>query len=140
VKPVSVIAIGHFDDRRAALCVPRVAEQCHDRFIVDRIDSLGGVEQPVSIVDYSSRDHVWSLDDVERLTGNRTVLSVNVVDGTDELPQLEPSLRDNGTWSGEKAIWVIRTLVDGRVATDLVIDGSERVYEMQPDGTATLVR
>jgi hypothetical protein len=141
VTPGSIVAIGHFDDRRATLCAPRVVQQCRDRFVVDRVDSVSGEAQPMSVIDGVTRDQVWTIEDVERIDeAGASILSMTVVPGRDGLARVEPSLGGDAVWTAQRAIWVVRSLVDGRVSTDLIPDGSQRVYEMLPDGTARFVR
>ena len=44
--PVEITVAGHFHDRRATLCSSSGA--CWATFVVDRIDSIGGIAQPVT--------------------------------------------------------------------------------------------
>jgi len=44
--PVEITVTGHFHDRRATLCSS--AGDCWGTFVVDRIDSVGGIAQPVT--------------------------------------------------------------------------------------------
>jgi hypothetical protein len=44
--PVEITVIGHFHDRRATLCSS--SGDCWVTFLVDRIDSIGGIAQPVT--------------------------------------------------------------------------------------------
>lgn len=50
-----VTLIGHFDDRRAALCEPDVRQQCSDTFVVDRVAAVDG--QPLEVSTYALTDH-----------------------------------------------------------------------------------
>ncbi len=45
-EPVEITVTGHFHDRRATLCSS--PGDCWGTFVVDRIDSIGGIEQPVA--------------------------------------------------------------------------------------------
>jgi hypothetical protein len=44
--PVEITVTGHFHDRRATLCSS--SGDCWGTFVVDRIDSIGGIAQPVT--------------------------------------------------------------------------------------------
>ncbi len=48
--PLDVVFVGHFDDRRAALCPQAEVEACRDRFVVDAVASVHGVPQPRSVM------------------------------------------------------------------------------------------
>jgi hypothetical protein len=140
--PVLIIAIGHFDDRRASLCAATARAQCQDRFVVDRVDSVGGHVQDLSVADTRGANRVWTLDDIERLdplgpTDGR--LSVQVVNGRDKSLDIEPTLATEQYWSRQSAVWVVRDLVGGRLVTRVIADGAHRVYEIGADGTLTIV-
>ena len=52
-RPVELLVVGHFDDRRAAYCPKDEQQACRDRFVVDRVDRVDGVEQPLSATNLS---------------------------------------------------------------------------------------
>jgi len=140
--PVSIIAIGHFDDRRASLCAATARAQCQDRFVVDRVDSVEGHVQDLSVADTRGANRVWTLDDIERLdplgpTDGR--LSVQVVNGRDKSLDVEPTLATDEYWSRQSAVWVVRDLVGGRLVTRVIADGAHRVFEIGADGTLTII-
>jgi len=141
--PVDVVFIGHFDDRRAALCPDAEQAACRDRFVVDSVAIVHGVPQPVSKV-HDARGAVSSDEEIEAIVTNEApdspILSLTVVDGATGLAAIEPSL---GTGQenliDQPILWVVRVLESGRVVTYVVIDGSDAIYEMNPDGDAILV-
>ncbi len=82
--------------------------------------------------------------DVEAIVANEApqsqVLSMTVVDGPNELATFEPSL---GTGQqnliDQSILWIARVLESERISTYIVIDGSDAIYEMNPEGQAILV-
>jgi hypothetical protein len=140
--PVDLIAVGHFDDRRSGWCDPSQIDDCRDRFVVDRVEWVDGATQPLSLVIASGGDGplfapveatvIASLPD-------RPLLSAAVWRGAD-LGQVEPSLREERLGiTDQAAVWIVRLLDDGRAATYLVIDGTDRIYVVETDGQTVLV-
>ena len=141
-QPIEIVVIGHFDDRRSFACPSAVAQACRDRFVVDRVDLVGGQRLPTSVVDLVDADTASTSDAVERLVlaaapPGSTTLSMAAVGGNPGLGRIEPSL---GTGQGglidHRAIWSVRVLLDGRSVTYLVIDGSDAVFTIDDDGGA----
>ena len=142
LSPVDLIAVGHFDDRRSSWCDPSQIDDCRDRFVVDRVEWVDGATQPLSLVIASGADGplfapveatvIASLPD-------RPLLSAAVWRGAD-LGQVEPSLREERLGiTDQAAVWIVRVLDDGRAATYLVIDGTDRIYVVETDGQTVLV-
>jgi hypothetical protein len=140
---ISIVAIGHFDDRRAELCEVTMRAECRDRFVVDRLDSIDGQPVPASVFDQVNGNHVWRAVDVERVDGGDSdgrVLSVSVVSGSqNESLSIEPSLVTRSSWSGAQAVWIVRRLVESELVTHAIVDGTDRVFAIQDDGTLAFV-
>ena len=141
-QPIEIVVVGHFDDRRSFACPAAVEQACRDRFVVDRVDLVGGQRLPTSVVDLVDADTASTSDAVERLVlaaapPGSTTLSMAAVGGNPGLGRIEPSL---GTGQGglidHRAIWSVRVLLDGRSVTYLVIDGSDAVFTIDDDGGA----
>lgn len=139
--PVAVVFVGHFDDRRAELCPAAEQAECRDRFVVDRVAWVDGVEQPLSdaiSVDgtpvRSTLDEILAI--VARETTDSPVLSVVTADDAN-IRWIEPEL-----WSGHgpgrmvaiPVAWVVRVLEGGRAVTYAVRDGTDMIWEMTADG------
>jgi hypothetical protein len=135
--PVEVVVIGHFDDRRAFACPAAVAAACRDRFVVDRVDRVGGIEQPTSEVvevaaPRSRQADIESIVNAESPDGR--VLSIVVVDGETGIGRIEPALGSGaGGFIDAAATWTIRVLEGDRAVTYLVVDGSDAIFEMTAD-------
>ena len=70
---------------------------------------------------------------------DRPLLSAAVWRGAD-LGQVEPSLREERLGiTDQAAVWIVRVLDDGRAATYLVIDGTDRIFVVETDGQTVLV-
>ena len=143
--PIDVVFVGHFDDRRAALCPEAEQTACRDRFVVDAVASVAGRPPPRSVVARrrlarprpsrrsrrssptrrrSRRSCRWSsLDGSEGLASHRAVARRPVEQGLDRPARL----------------WVVRVLESERVVTYVVVDGTDAIYEMNPEGEAILV-
>ena len=141
--PVDVVLVGHFDDRRTALCPNAEQAACRDRFVVDAVAIVHGVHQPTSTL-HEIRGAKSSVAEIETIIANEApespILSMTVVDGPTGLAAIEPSLgtgQDN--LIDQPILWVVRVLESERVSTYVVIDGSDAIYEMNPDGDAILV-
>jgi hypothetical protein len=139
----SVVVIGHFDDRRAELCDATRRAQCRDSFVVDRLDSVDGQPVPTSVLDNVNGNHVWRFDDVEKFDAGdpaERILSVSVVSGSqNESLSIEPSLVTRSSWSGAGAVWLVRRLVGGALSTHAIVDGTDRVFAIQDDGSLRFV-
>ena len=140
----AIVAIGHFDDRRAQLCKAAVRAQCQDRFVVDRLHSVDEQLVPTSVFDQVDGNHFWRADDVEALEGrdpSERVLSMSVVSGTQNRSlSIEPSLMTRSSWISAEAVWIVRRLVHGDVVTHAIVDGTDRVFAIQDDSTIALVK
>ena len=81
--------------------------------------------------------------DVEAIVANEApqsqVLSMTIVDAN-ELRTIEPTL---GTGQAQLfdpyTVWIVRVLESERISTYLVIDGSDAIYEMNPENVPILV-
>lgn len=141
--PLDVVFVGHFDDRRAALCPKAEVDACRDRFVVDAVASVRGVPQPLSVVRYASPTS--PVAEVEAIVANEApqspILSALVVDGNDpRLTESEPTLANGqGRLIERPILWVVRVLESERVVTYIVVDGTDAIYEMTQDGEAVQV-
>jgi len=141
--PTDVVFVGHFDDRRAASCPEMERTACQDRFVVDSVAIVHGVQQPASTV-VDSQGTTSTDADVSAIIANEApgspILSMELVDGPTGLATIEPSL---GTGQegliGQPILWLVRVLESERAVTYIVIDGSDAIYEMNPEGRAILV-
>jgi hypothetical protein len=127
VAGVTVVVVGHFDDRRASACGPW-RTTCEAAFVVDAIWFDGRL---------GTGAWEWGLDDVgpppraTRDLVNRTVrsivpgpdpkvLAVGSIRGPD-LPFLEPATAGTSL-AAEPWVWHITVLVDDRAQTLLITD------------------
>ena len=141
--PTDVVFVGHFDDRRAALCPETQRTACQDRFVVDSVARVHGVEPPISQL-HLTQGAVSSDHEIAAIVGTEApdspVLSATIVDGPAGLAAIEPSLATGHRGLTERPVlWVVRVLESGRLSTYIVIDGSDAIYEMNPAGEAILV-
>lgn len=142
-EPVEIVVIGHFDDRRSALCPDEVEAACRNRFVVDRVAWVDGVEQPTSLVTEveelaSTQDGIGAV--VRNESPDGLVLSTAVVDGSTGIGRIEPSLgTGRGGFIDQRAIWVVRVLEGDRAVTYLVVDGTDAIFEMRDDGVPVSV-
>jgi hypothetical protein len=141
--PVELVVLGHFDDRRSALCPELVQQQCRDRMVVDRVVSVDGVQQrpaPVIGVDRVEvgQDAVGTF--IEHQAPGGVILAMTVVDGETGICRIEPSLgTGQGGFIDQRAIWVVQSLEGDQVTTYLVVDGSAVVHRMERDGSVTRI-
>ena len=145
--PLDVVFVGHFDDRRAALCPEAEVDACRDRFVVDAVASVAGFPQPRTVVrEVRPVGAVQgsSEADIEAIVANEApdspILSMVVTDGAEGLATREPSL--TGGQQGlvtRPLVWVVRVLESERVVTYIVVDGTDAIYEMTPEGQAVQV-
>lgn len=150
--PTAVVLIGHFDDRRAAMCSAESLGSCRDTFIVDRVDSVEGVRIPPAPnvrIDLelreggSPRTLAWAPEDVSRKLRaafpNLAILS-EVAISADRVGDLEPSLWSGALGIAERPVivWLVTGLdrTDGDAApvrrTFLIVDGTAEAYEDVP--------
>jgi hypothetical protein len=145
--PSDVVFVGHFDDRRAALCPEAEVEACRDRFVVDAVASVHGVLQPRSVMREAGQAGVvadLTEADIEATVSNEApqspILSMVVTDGQGGLATIEPSLADGRKGlTRQPVVWVVRVLETDKVVTYLVVDGTDVIYEMTPEGDAVQV-
>ena len=141
--PVDVVFVGHFDDRRAALCPAAEQAACRDRFVVDSVALVRGGTTKADRVSPTNVTTRSTSSDVEAIVANEApqsqILSMTIVDAN-ELRTIEPTL---GTGQAQLAdpytVWIVRVLESERISTYLVIDGSDAIYEMNPDNAHILV-
>jgi hypothetical protein len=142
--PVDVVFVGHFDDRRATLCPEAEVAACRDRFVVDSVARVHGVEPPLSVTGVTAGSTKSSLADIEAIIANEApqspILSMAAVDAPGDLATIEPSLKVTGdSLLVQSIVWAVRVLETDRISTYLVVDGTDRIYEMNPDNHAVQV-
>jgi hypothetical protein len=142
--PTDVVFVGHFDDRRAALCPKAEVADCRDRFVVDSVARVHGVEPPLSVMGAAPGSTKSTVADIEAIIANEapqsTILSMLVVDPETDVTTIEPSLASTGDGSLVRTtVWVVRVLETDRIATYIVVDGSDTIYEMNADNHAIQV-
>ncbi len=141
-KDIELVAIGHFDDRRAAWCHSSRIDACRDRFVVDRVEWADGATQPLSVIkNRGTEDPPVEpvLAALDKARPGRPVLSVHAQRAW-ELVKVEPSLSDGRPGiTDEPVLWSARVLEDGIAVTYIVVNGSDRIYRVEIDGTTTLV-
>ncbi len=137
--PTDVVFIGHFDDRRAALCLDAEQAACRDRFVVDSVALVEGSPQPRSVMRYVPPTS--SVADIESIVANEApqspILSMVIIDGNDaRLTELEPTLAKAAQVRLIKLpiLWVVRVLESERATTYIVVDGTDAIYEMNSEG------
>jgi hypothetical protein len=140
--PTDVVFVGHFDDRRAALCPETEQTACRDRFVVDSVARVAGQTPPLSLhaVDVA----VSPLPDIEAIIDleapQSTILSIVVTQYPEDVEYIEPTLADgqHGLIDQPK-LWIVRVLESERLVTYIVVDGTDTIYEMNPEGEAVQV-
>jgi hypothetical protein len=140
--PTDVVFIGHFDDRRAELCPETEQAACRDRFVVDSVAQVHGLSQGRSEVHAGIA--ASTVPDIDAIITDEapqsSVLSMTVVDGQEGLIAIEPSLATGPDGLiGRRLVWVVRVLETDKISTYLVVDGSDAIYEMNPDNRAIQV-
>jgi hypothetical protein len=113
-----VVALGHFDDRRAETCVDVIT--CRLEFVVDRVEDANSsmpltrvVRMTQSAKDTPEAVAARVLRDVERVLDSWLV----VIDGS-SLPTIEPdAIQYAAELADAKVVWIARRLVleDGRL-------------------------
>ena len=135
---VELVVVGHFDDRRSAACPADLGQDCRDRFVVDRIDSVDGETLPTSQVDlvesvgmpFDEAEHI-----VDAVRPGVAILSAVHVDGDGGLRRIEPALADQGSdLLQERAVWVVRVLDGEELETYVVVDSTGSIYALTLDG------
>ena len=158
VRPVPVVLIGHFHDRRAARCAadPAPETPCGDAFLVDRVAVVNGAQRlPMTIrrlehVDPATQRQVTETpidleEDVDRLVA--TVAPDAQIEGRllvtmDQVFAIEPALKDDqviGAWGNPADLLWIVSAVDLRdglpvARTFALIDGTNWFAEITADG------
>jgi hypothetical protein len=139
-RPIELSAVGHFDDRRSSTCPAEMLTSCRDRFVVDRIDRVDGESQVTSVLDLVEKgvgrpfDEARAVIDIVR--PDVAILSAVHVDGYYGLRRIEPTIADRRGASlvQEEALWVVRVLDGGTLATYVFVDSTGSIYELTADG------
>jgi len=142
--PTDVVLVGHFGDRRAALCLQFDQAACRDRFVVDSVAFVKGQPSPLSLVRLTETPASSSVADIEAVIANEApqspIMSMTVVDGPVGLAQMEPSLANGQAGLNKRPVlWVARVLEGEFISTYIVIDGTDAIYEMNPNNEAVSV-
>lgn len=156
VPPLPVVLVGHFHDRRAALCEAADAAACGQTFVVDRVAVVNDAQRVATTVrrlerfDEATKAPVTETPrdleaDVDRLVlgaAPGAILQSRLLVTIDQVVGLEPALADDPVlshWGDPTSLMWIETVVDvrGGVAlprTFALIDGSNWFAEITPDG------
>lgn len=146
-----VVLLGHFDDRRAALCPADAKAACDDVFVVDQVVSVDG--HPVGIATQTDvSEHPIDLEeDVDRLVlgavPGGSILSRQLVT-IDQVPSIEPVLADDSVishWSNPADLmWIVTILDSGdavpKARTFALIDGTNWFAEITATGAVNRER
>jgi hypothetical protein len=146
-KPVDVVFVGHFDDRRADQCPEAEQSACRDRFVVDSVALVAGRPQPRSEmreVRQAGMVTGSSMADIEAIVANEApdspILSMLITDGAEGLARIEPSLASGQQGLIDRpVVWVVRVLESERMITYIIVDGTDAIYEMTQEGHAVPV-
>jgi hypothetical protein len=156
--PIEIILTGHFHDRRAALCeVPA----CDATFVVDRIDSLAGVAQPIDSFDLAvsaekrntttgieipPRGPADQFDGAIAASGGEITIISHRTMSIEGLLRAEPGL--TADWPGVGTATVVTSISAVQTQgypptavprTFLVPDGSAFVYQVTAQGPVRVI-
>jgi hypothetical protein len=150
-NPGQVIAIGHFDDHRAAQCPAEQIEGCRRTFVVDAVLDAAHPGLDLNAIEALRPDPsiqtVATTADVERVAtaaprGAGIVLAVFAVSGP-AVATFEPQGAESSDVTAAAAVWIVRYVDrDGQrpvLKTKLIVDGPVgslrgSVYVPTPDG------
>ena len=143
--PAHVVMLGHFDDRRAATCPKAEQAGCRDRFVVDQVAWVNGAPPSPSRVDLLGVGvrPSSSVADVQAILAAEAPgspeLSMVIVGGT-SLKSIEPSVGTSAAaLTDHPVVWIARLLESDRIATYLVVDGTDAIFEIRTDGAVIQV-
>ena len=141
--PTDVVFVGHFGDRRAALCPAAEQHACQQRFVVDSVAYVHGQPIAMSPAHLTTMPRVSSVADIEAVLAHEApqspILSMAVVGGA-ELAQMEPTLANGQAGLNRRPVlWVARVLEGEFISTYIVIDGTDAIFEMNPNNEAISV-
>jgi hypothetical protein len=152
-KPAQVAVLGHFDDRRAAVCPSGLVERCRRNFIVDEILDPGqlALDARVATTVHPAPSNTpkgtasWAADAAglpEADRANRLISAFPIAVAA--LGAFEPDLAETPSTAGIDTVWLVHFLdqdVAGSaiVRTRLVIDadpakGPAQVFDVTADG------
>jgi hypothetical protein len=155
-EPVPVVLVGHFHDRRAALCSADEVSACGETFVVDRVAAVDGERRGVETVlrnerwdeatqKFVTEQPVALQDDVDRLVlvaaPGSTILSRLLLIGA-EVASVEPVLAGDAAITQARLVWIV-TAVDAtegraRPRTFVLVDGAPTLAEMTATGLAPI--
>jgi hypothetical protein len=149
--PKPVVLAGHFQDRRAALCTEQQRADCEAVFVVDRVVSVDGVEQPIVTRVRTEGLPIEQSADVDALVGGAapgSILASRQLLPLSTAFDAEPGLRTDDTlenWSpASQATW-IETVIDLRAGmpvarTFILLDGTSWFAEVTSAGAELIER
>lgn len=149
--PVHVELVGHFHDRRSRHCPEPDRQACEQTFVVDRVASIDGVEQPVGTVsrtDSAPLDLEAGVDSLIRPHAPGAVVVSRQLLTLENALGVEPALLHDEVLphiaDQSRLAWLVTTvdLVDGvpRARTFMLLDGSNWFAEITPKGASMLDR
>lgn len=152
-KPMQVAVLGHFDDRRAALCPSGLVQRCRRNFIVDAILDPGrlALDATLATTVHPAPSRTpkgtasWAADAAGLPESDRAIRLISAFPiAVTALGALEPDLARTPSTAGLDAVWLVHFLdqdVGGSaiVRTRLVIDadptkGPAQVFDVTADG------
>jgi len=141
--PADVVLIGHFGDRRADRCAAAEQAACRTWFVVDSVAYVHGQPVAMSPLHLTNTPPISSVADVEAVLADEApqspILSMTVVEGAG-LAQMEPTVASGQAGLDRQPIlWVARVLEGEFISTYIVIDGTDAIYEMNPNNEPILV-
>lgn len=149
--PVPVVLLGHFHDRRAPLCSDHNRDACEQVFLVDRVISINGADQPVETHRQIDDLPIELSADVDALvTGAApgTMLAARQLLPLTVVSDVEPALRDDDVLSvfspATHASW-LETVIDLRggvpyARTFMLLDGTSWFAEITTNSARMLAR
>ncbi len=128
-----VVALGHFDDRRAETCIGVMT--CRLEFVVDRVEDASGsmpLARVVRMTQSAKEDPAAVTARVLRAAGPVQDSWLVVVDGS-TLPSIEPDvIKYAADLTGARVVWIAHRLVNegGRLVarSAYTADGSDRIW------------
>ena len=139
--PKPVVLLGHFHDRRAQLCPENQLDACEQEFLVDRVVSIDGEDQPIETHRGTDALPIELSSDVDALVADAapgTVLASRQLLPLYAVFDVEPGLRSDPQLSvfspADHTTW-LETVIDLRAGvpvarTFMLLDGSSWFAEI----------
>jgi hypothetical protein len=143
--PVPVVLLGHFHDRRAALCPETQRDECGQVFLVDRVVSIDRAEEPIETHRGTDSLPMELTADVDALVAGAapgSILASRQLLPLATVFDVEPGLRSDPMLSNfsptSQTTWLV-TVIDLRAGvpvarTFMLLDGSSWFAEITSGG------